>query len=214
MKKLIFIILIMISSLVFAVQPEPGVNFKTTKESIPTKSKDKIEVVELFWYGCVHCFNMDPYLDKWADDLPKDVTFRRIPAIPRKDWVASAKAYYALESLGLVNKLHEKLFDAIHKEKIFKHNDTKALINWITLNGKLDKKDVEAAFNSFSMKSKLSRSFKIFKAAGATGVPTMIIDGKYFTSSTMAGGEQNAIDIMNFIIKNVRKDKAKAKAKK
>jgi len=152
---------------------------------------------------------MDPYLDKWADDLPKDVTFKRIPAIPRKDWVASAKAYYALESLGLVNKLHEKLFDAIHKEKTFKHNDSKALINWIALNGKLDIKEVEAAFNSFSMKSKLSRSFKIFKAAGATGVPTMIIDGKYFTSSTMAGGEQNAIDIMNFIIKNVRKDKAK-----
>jgi thiol:disulfide interchange protein DsbA len=209
MKKLIFIILIMIYSLVSGVQPEPGVNFKTTKESIPTKSTDKIEVVELFWYGCVHCFNMDPYLDKWADDLPKDVTFKRIPAIPRKDWVASAKAYYALESLGLVNKLHEKLFDAIHKEKTFKHNDSKALINWIALNGKLDIKEVEAAFNSFSMKSKLSRSFKIFKAAGATGVPTMIIDGKYFTSSTMAGGEQNAIDIMNFIIKNVRKDKAK-----
>ena len=59
---------------------------------------------------------MDPYLDKWADTLPKDVTFKRIPAIPRKDWVASAKAYYALESLGLLNKLHEKLFDAIHKE--------------------------------------------------------------------------------------------------
>ena len=209
MKKLIFIILIAITNFVFAIQPEPGVNFKPTKEVIPTESKDKIEVVELFWYGCVACFNMDPYLDKWADDLPKDVTFKRIPAIPRKDWVASAKAYYALESLGLVNKLHEKLFDAIHKEKTFKHNDSKALINWIALNGKLDIKDVEAAFNSFSMKSKLSRSFKIFKAAGATGVPTMIIDGKYFTSSTMAGGEQNAIDIMNFIIKNVRKDKAK-----
>ena len=209
MKKLIFIILIMIYSLVSGVQPEPGVNFKTTKESIPTKSTDKIEVVELFWYGCVHCFNMDPYLDKWADDLPKDVTFKRIPAIPRKDWVASAKAYYALESLGLLNKLHEKLFDAIHKEKTIKHNDTKALISWIALTGKLEKKDVEAAFNSFSMKSKLSKSFKIFKAAGATGVPTIIIDGKYFTSSTMAGSEKNAIDIMNFIIKNVRKDKAK-----
>ena len=168
MKKLIFIILFTISSFVLAVQPQPGINFKPTKEVIPTESKDKIEVVELFWYGCVHCFNMDPYLDKWADNLPKDVTFKRIPAIPRKDWVASAKAYYALESLGLLNKLHEKLFDAIHKEKIF-------------------------------------------KAAGATGVPTMIIDGKYFTSSTMSGGEQNAIDIMNFIIKNVRKDKAKAK---
>jgi len=209
MKKIILLILITFSSFVFGVQPEPGVNFKTTKEAIPNESKNKIEVIELFWYGCVHCFNMDPYLDKWADTLPKDVTFKRIPAIPRKDWVESAKAYYALESLGVVNKLHEKLFDAIHKEKIFKHNDTKALINWIAMNGKLEKKDVKAAFNSFSMKAKLSRSFKIFKAAGATGVPTMIIDGKYFTSSTMAGGEQNAIDIMNFIIKNVRKDKAK-----
>ena len=209
MQKLILILLISFSTFVFGVQPQPGVNFKPTKQEIPTEVKDKIEVIELFWYGCVHCYNMDPYLDKWADDLPKDVTFKRVPAIPRKDWVESAKAYYALESLGLVNKLHEKLFDAIHKEKEFKHNDTKALINWIALEGKLDIKEVESAFNSFSMKAKLSRSFKIFKAIGATGVPTMVIDGKYFTSSTMAGGEQNAIDIMNFIIKNVRKDKTK-----
>ena len=202
-------LLISFSTALLAVEPKPGVNFKTTKNIIPTESKDKIEVVELFWYGCIHCFNMDPYLDKWADNLPKDVTFKRIPAIPRKDWIESAKAYYALETLGVVNKLHEKLFDAIHKEKSLKHNDTRALIKWITVNGKLDKKDVESAFNSFSMKAKLSRSYKIFKSAGATGVPTMIIDGKYFTSSTMAGGEQNAIDIMNFIIKNVRKDKNK-----
>lgn len=202
-------LLISFSTALLAVEPKPGVNFKTTKNIIPTESKDKIEVVELFWYGCIHCFNMDPYLDKWADNLPKDVTFKRIPAIPRKDWIESAKAYYALETLGVVNKLHEKLFDAIHKEKSLKHNDTKALIKWIAVNGKLDKKDVESAFNSFSMKAKLSRSYKIFKSAGATGVPTMIIDGKYFTSSTMAGGEQNAIDIMNFIIKNVRKDKNK-----
>ena len=202
-------LLISFSTALLAVEPKPGVNFKTTKNIIPTESKDKIEVVELFWYGCVHCFNMDPYLDEWADNLPKDVTFKRIPAIPRKDWIESAKAYYALETLGVVNKLHEKLFDAIHKEKSLKHNDTRALIKWISVNGKLDKKDVESAFNSFSMKAKLSRSYKIFKSAGATGVPTMIIDGKYFTSSTMAGGEQNAIDIMNFIIKNVRKDKNK-----
>ena len=202
-------LLISFSTALLAVEPKPGVNFKTTKNIIPTESKDKIEVVELFWYGCIHCFNLDPYLDKWADNLPKDVTFRRIPAIPRKDWIESAKAYYALETLGVVNKLHEKLFDAIHKEKSLKHNDTRALIKWISVNGKLDKKDVESAFNSFSMKAKLSRSYKIFKSAGATGVPTMIIDGKYFTSSTMAGGEQNAIDIMNFIIKNVRKDKNK-----
>ena len=69
--------------------------------------------------------------------------------------------------------------------------------------------EVDSAFNSFSMNAKLSRSFKMFKAAGATGVPSIIIDGRYLTSSTMAGGEQNTIDLMDYIIDNVRKDKTK-----
>ena len=210
MNKLILIILIAFSTLAIGVQPQPGVNFKPTKEIIPTESKNKIEVVELFWYGCVHCYNMDPYLDKWADNLPKDVTFKRVPAIPRKDWVESAKAFYALESLGLLNKLHEKLFDAIHKEKDLDPNNEKALIDWVTLNGKLDKKEVKSAFNSFSIDTKLKKSYKIFKEAGATGVPTIIIDGNYMTSSTMAGGEQNAIDITNYIIENIRNDQKKS----
>ena len=211
MKKIFIVLFAVFSTIAFAVQPEPGVNFKQTKTAIETNSGDKIEVIELFWYGCIHCYTMDPYLDKWADNLPKDVIFKRMPAIPRKDWVPMAKAYYALESLGLENTLHEKLFNAIHKEKVLNPSDTNGAINWIAINGKLDKDKVKAAFNSFSMKAKLSRSYKIFKDAGATGVPTIIIDGNYFTSSTMAGGEKNAIEIMNFIIKNVRNDRIKSK---
>ena len=211
MKKILIILFALFSTIALAVQPESGVNFKQTKMPIETNSGDKIEVLELFWYGCIHCYTMDPFLDKWADDLPKDVSFKRVPAIPRKDWVPMAKAYYALESLGLENTLHEKLFNAIHKEKTLNPSDINEAINWIAINGKLDKNKVKAAFNSFSMKAKLSRSYKIFKDAGATGVPTIIIDGSYFTSSTMAGGEKNAIEIMNFIIKNIRNDRSKAK---
>ena len=211
MKKIFTVLFALFSTIVIAVQPEPGVNFKQTKMPIETNSGDKIEVVELFWYGCIHCYTMDPYLDKWADNLPKDISFKRVPAIPRKDWVPMAKAYYALESLGLEHSLHEKLFTAIHKDKTINPSDTKGAINWISTNGKIDKDKVEAAFNSFSMKAKLSRSYKMFKDAGATGVPAIIIDGNYFTSSTMAGGEKNAIEIMNFIIKNVRNDRNKAK---
>ena len=68
---------------------------------------------------------MDPYLDKWSDNLAKDVIFKRIPAIPRKDWVPVCKSILCFESLGLVNKLHEKLFDAIIKKTYGKHNDQK-----------------------------------------------------------------------------------------
>ena len=115
-----------------------------------------------------------------------------------------------MKHLGLEGKLHEKLFDAIHKEKDVDPNNEAALINWITLNGKLDEKEVKGAFNSFSIDTKLKKSYKIFKEAGATGVPTIIIDGNYMTSSTMAGGEKNAIDITNYIIENIRNDRKKS----
>ena len=209
MKNFLLAILIFFTSTALAVEPKPGVNFKQTKEIIATDSPGKIEVIEMFWYGCIHCFNFDPYLDKWADNLPKDIVFKRVPAIPRKDWVPMAKAFYALETLELEHKLHEKLFDAIHKEKSVNPDDQADLTKWVAVNGKLDTAEVDAAFNSFSMNAKLSNSFNMFKAAGATGVPSIIIDGRYLTSSTMAGGEQNTIDLMNYIIDNVLKYKIK-----
>lgn len=210
MKKFILLLSLLLSGLAFAVEPKFNENFKQTKNKIETSSPGKIEVIELFWYGCIHCYTMDPYLDKWAEALPDDVVFKRVPAIPRKSWVPGAKAYYALETLGLEKQLHEKLFEAIHKEKDLDPNNEKALIDWVTLNGKLDKKEVKSAFNSFAIDTKLKKSYKIFKEAGATGVPTIIIDGNYMTSSTMAGGEQNAIDITNYIIENIRNDQKKS----
>jgi len=208
MKKILLIILsLLITHSAYSVEPQLGVNFKPIDPPIAAESTNKIEVIELFWYGCIHCYHMDPYLDKWSDKLPKDVTFKRVPAIPRKDWAAAAKAYYALEALGLEHKLHEKLFDAIHKDRTLNPDDDKALAQWIAINGKLDIGEVNAAFNSFSMNAKLSKSSNMFKAAGATGVPSIIIGGRYLTSSTMAGGEQNTIDLMNIIIDNIRKEK-------
>ena len=209
MRKFILLLTLFFSTVVFAVEPKFNVNFKQTKKEIESSSPGKIEVLELFWYGCIHCYSMDPYLEKWADKLPEYVVFKRIPAIPRKNWSPGAKAYYALETLDLDHKLHEKLFEAIHKEKTLNPVDEKNLIKWIATNGKLDTAEVNSAFNSFSMNAKLSRSFKMFKSAGATGVPSIIIDGRYLTSSTMAGGEQNTIDLMNYIIDNIRKEKTK-----
>ena len=114
MKRFLFVLSLLLSFSVNAVDPKPGINFKKTKEEIATDSPGKIEVVEMFWYGCIHCYKIDPYLDEWADNLPEDVVFKKVPAVPRKNWVPMAKAYYALETLELDKKLHEKLFDAIH----------------------------------------------------------------------------------------------------
>ena len=209
MKKILLVVSMFMAFSAGAVEPNPGVNFKKTKEVIPTDSPGKIEVIEMFWYGCIHCYTIDPYLDEWADNLPKDVVFKKLPAVPRKNWVPMAKAFYALETLNLDKKLHEKLFDAIHKTKTVDPGNEQSAINWIAVTSKKDIKEVEAAFKTFSMNAKISNSYKMFRAAGATGVPVIIIDGQYLTSSTMAGGEKNTIELMDFIIENIRKDKAK-----
>ena len=207
MKKILLTLLMFLSFSVFAAEPQIGANFEKTVQVMPTDNKNKIEVMELFWYGCIHCYQMDPMLNEWAKKLPKDVYFKRVPAIPRPEWAAMAKAFYAMETLGVSEKLHTSIFDAVHKEKKLNPSDEKAILEWVTLKSGLDRKKVEEAFNSFSMNASMNRSVQIFLAAGATGVPSLVIDGKYITSSTMAGGNNEAIKLTDYIIANIRKDK-------
>jgi thiol:disulfide interchange protein DsbA len=207
MKKILLSLLMFLSFSALAAEPQMGTNFDKTAQTIPTDNKNKIEVMELFWYGCIHCYEMDPMLSDWVKKLPKDVYFKRVPAIPRPEWAAMAKAFYAMETLGVSEKLHASIFDAVHKEKKLNPADEKAILEWVTLKSGLDRKKVEEAFNSFSMNASMNRSVQIFRAAGATGVPSLVIDGKYITSSTMAGGNNEALKLTDYIIANIRKDK-------
>ena len=124
-----------------------------------------------------------------------------------------AKAFYAMETLGVAEKLHSPLFEAVHKSKSLNPTDEKAVIAWVTQQSKMDKAKVEAAFKSFTINTNLNRAAQIFRASGATGVPSLVIDGKYITSSTMNGGNEQALKVADYIIDNVRKDKAAPAAK-
>ena len=207
MKKILLSLLMFLSFSALAAEPQMGTNFDKTAQAIPTDNKNKIEVMELFWYGCIHCYQMDPILNEWVKKLPKDVYFKRVPAIPRPEWAPMARAFYAMETLGISEKLHTSIFDAVHKDKTLNPADEKAILEWVTLKSGLDRKKVEEAFNSFSMNASLNRAAQMFRAAGATGVPSLVIDGKYITSSTMAGGNNEALKLADDIIANIRKDK-------
>ncbi|CAG0977247.1 Thiol:disulfide interchange protein DsbA [Methylophilaceae bacterium] len=206
MKKLLATLLLLVTTQVTAA-PMAGVEYNTTTQEIPTDNAGKIEVTELFWYGCPHCHQLDPQLHAWVKKLPADVYFKRVPGLPRPDWAPMAKAYYAMETLGVLEKLHTKLFDAIHKQKSLKPTDEKAAIDWVTKEGGLDRAKVQAAFNDFTSNTKLNRAAQIFRASGATGVPALIIDGKYITSSTMAGGNLQALNVADFLIEKARAEK-------
>ena len=206
MKKLLTALMLLVSTTVMA-EPQSGAEFSQTVQVIPTENPAKIEVIELFWYGCPHCYVLEPQLAAWVKALPKDVTFKRLPGLPNASWAPMAKAFYVMESLGLSEKLHTKLFEALHKQKAFLPNDEKATIDWITKESGLDRKKVEAEFNSFSLNTKLNHAAQIFRASGATGVPTLMIDGRFITSVTMAGGNQEALNVANYLIENIRKEK-------
>ena len=219
MKKGLAILMLSLGSLsfmpqAFAEAPQVGSNFEAVAQPIPTDNAAKIEVMEIFWYGCIHCYHMDAPLNAWVKKLPSDVYFKRMPGLPNASWAPMAKAFYAMETLGVSEKLHTPLFDAVHKSKTLNPTDEKAIIDWMTLQSKMDKVKVEAAFKSFTINTNLNRAAQIFRASGATGVPSLVIDGKYITSSTMNGGNEQALKVADYIIENVRKDKAKPAAKK
>lgn len=212
-RILLSALMMLVSLSVFAADPKMGTDFEKTLQNIPTDTPNKIEVTEIFWYGCIHCYHMDPLLNAWVKKQPADVVFKRVPGLPQQAWAPMAKAYYALEDLKLSDKLHTALFDAVHKEKTLNPTNEPAVIDWISKKGGLDKKKVEDTFNSFSMNNRLNRAAQIFRASGATGVPSFIVDGQFLTSSTMAGGNEQALATLDYIIANVRADKAKAAKK-
>lgn len=214
MKKLLSALMLLASFNVLAADPQIGKDFDKTLQAIPTDSANKIEVTEVFWYGCIHCYHMDPLLNAWVKKLPADVVFKRMPGLPQPTWAPMAKAFYAMDDLKLSDKLHTALFDAIHKEKTLDPTNELAAIDWMTKKSGLDKSKVEAAFKSFSMNNKLNQASQFFRATGATGVPSFIINGQFITSSTMAGGNEQALKTADYIISNLRADKAKAPAKK
>ena len=208
MKKYLSILMFLLSTSAMAEAPRPGAEFDAVAQPITTDVASKIEVMEVFWYGCIHCYQMEAPLNAWVKKLPADVYFKRMPALPRADWAPMAKAFFAMETLGVQEKLHTQLFEAVHKQKVLNPTDEKAAIDWVTRASGMDKLKVEQAFKSFTINTNLNRAAQIFRSSGATGVPSLIIDGKFITSSTMSGGNAEALKVADYIIDNVRKEKA------
>ena len=124
MKKLLQLIsvtMILTISSFTTVNAADGYNVISPPQ--PTHTGKKIEVLEVFWYACPHCYDFEPYVKEWLQNKPDDVEFRRMPGIFRKNWIPHAKAYFTAEKLGVLDTIHTPLFDAIHKQRKKIHDD-------------------------------------------------------------------------------------------
>ena len=170
----------------------------------PTDSSGKIEVIEFFWYGCPHCYHLEPEVNAWAKSLPPDVVFKRIPANPNAGWGEAARIFYTLEAMGLLDKYHDKVFDAIHKDQINLINE-KVRDQWLAKNG-IDPVKYEEVSKSFTVASNLTRDQKMTADYKVDGVPRLVVGGKYYTSGELAGGADNIFPVVNQMIAKVREE--------
>jgi protein dithiol oxidoreductase (disulfide-forming) len=166
---------------------------------VPAAGPGKVQVVELFWYGCPHCFHFDPILDGWLEDKPANVEFVRLPAIfnnPR--WKLHAQAFYTAEVLEIMNKFHKPFFNAVQNQH--RKMATKDEIGKFFEQLDVDAKTFDDAFESFAVQTKVRRAADLTRQYNIDGVPTIIVNGKYRVEAGLAKSYERMISITDGLI--------------
>jgi protein dithiol oxidoreductase (disulfide-forming) len=183
--------------------PVEGKDFLRLSAPLPAPPGGKVEVVEFFWYGCPHCNVFEPILDAWSRKLPDYVSFRRVPVAFRDEpYVAHQRIYYALEEMKLTDAMHRKVFAAIHvdRQRLDKPADIAA---FMTKHGVDGAKFLEI-YNSFSVQTKARQATQLAQGYKLDGVPAIGIQGRYFTSASLAGSHERALVVTDYLIQQVR----------
>ena len=203
MRLLIVLGFLLTSSLlVQADEFQEGVHYKSVQPAQPTQSGSNIEVVEVFNYACSHCANFQPYIESWHQSKSDDINFSRIPVVFSRSWEPYARAYWISESLGVLDQSHGALFDAIHKQRKALGSD-ESLADFYTHFG-VSKESYLKAAKSFAVQTKLNRGNTSAQRYGVTGTPSIVVNGRYITSASMAGSMERLIQVTDFLIEKER----------
>lgn len=182
----------------FAADWNPGQHYEGVSPPVrPDVAAGKVEVVELFWYGCPHCFAFEPSIEEWLKTKADYIEFKRVPAVFAKNWEVHARAYYATEQLGVTEKTHSALFEALHRDKA-KLFTVDALAQFYARHG-VAEADFRAAYDSFDVDSKTRNAIALTRKYGISGVPAVIVNGKYRSSARKVGTYENLLKLVDFL---------------
>ncbi len=205
MKKLILggfaVAAIAFTSMAMAADFQAGKDYTVVANPTKIEVPGKIEVREFFWYGCPHCFKLEPHMQAWLKKIPSDVRFVRSPAAMNPVWEQGARGYYVSEALGVRKKTHLPLFHAIHEgnQQIF---DQKSQAKFFTKYG-IPEAKFNSMFNSFAITAKVAQSNKLGQQLQLTGVPAVVVNGKY----VIQGEDGKVTQVLNYLIEKERKAK-------
>ncbi|SBS35483.1 Thiol:disulfide interchange protein DsbA precursor [Marinomonas aquimarina] len=205
MKKLLtalFVTLLLPITSAWAQDYSDGNGYTTISNPVRTADPSKIEVVEIFWYGCPHCYALEPFTQAWKKNLADDVDFKYLPAVFGRNWLAHAKAFHVADILGVEEQLHSDMFNAIHQDRKRMTSEDE-LAEFFTQYG-VSEDEFTKQYNSFAVNSRLSQADAKIRAYGARGVPGLIVNGKYLVTAATAGGNDNIYSVVDYLIEQER----------
>jgi thiol:disulfide interchange protein DsbA len=176
---------------------DEGFDYTRLPQARLTQTGDKVEVLEVFMYGCPHCRNFEPALTEWLKALPEGAEFRRVPATGGR-WTAQARAHYAARSMGKLDVFHPALFDAIHAHKRLIQTEDELVAFAAELG--MDANEFRAAYNAPEVQNQVSQDEAMVKNDGVDNVPTLIVNGKYRVSLTQAGGHARLFEVLDALL--------------
>lgn len=172
----------------------------------PVATPGSIEVIDFFWYGCPHCYTLQPSLERWISRKPGDVVVRRIPAILRDSWAPHARIYYTLEALGEVERLHQRVYHGYHVERLGMSKPEVAS-DWAVSNG-IARERWDEAYNSPAIQRKVEEAARLTRAYSITGTPSLVVSGRYLTSGNMTETPNGTVMILEGLVQKMRAEAA------
>ncbi|MBE0486251.1 thiol:disulfide interchange protein DsbA/DsbL [Marinobacter sp.] len=175
-----------------------GTHYRTLENPVRTASDSGVEVAEVFWYGCPHCYAFKPLIESWSGQAPDNVNFVKLPAALGQSWEPHAYAFYALEAMDELDKVHDALYTALAGERR-PLNTPEALADFVSGYG-VDAEEFLNNYRSFGVRARVQQAQAKIRGARITGTPTMLVNGKYVVSASMAGGHEAVLDILDYLV--------------
>ena len=175
-----------------------GQHYQEIKPAVATStSGDKVEVLELFWYGCPHCYAFEPQLQEWLKRKADYIEFVRVPAVFAQNWEIHARAFYAAQQLGVLDKINIPLFDALHKEG--RKIGTAEEVGQFFAEKGVSAEEFKKAYSSFDVDTKTRRAITLTREYGISGVPALIVNGKYRSGAQEAGDLATLLKVVDYL---------------
>jgi protein dithiol oxidoreductase (disulfide-forming) len=179
-----------------------GVDFQVLARPVATQDPAKIELAEVFWYGCIHCYRLEPTLNEFAAALPDDVDFVKVPAIWHDTMELHARIYFAAKAVGILDDIHWEVFKAMNEQRNTLANE-RAILDLLTRLGH-DVGPFQRAFSSFGVTSQVTQAKSKAAAYGIRGTPELVVDGKYRVSTSMTGTQERMLEVAAALIERER----------